>query len=189
MLVVLVMVLGELRSARDHVAGTDAKIERVLEATEPVADDVPTLIDETATLVSETLPGVRDASALLRPLADNGIDASVALDKLPALERQATSFLSESSVAVQLVSDLLQDVRNQNLVSKASESRAILEQVLEVQLATLRTQRASYRTQRASLQTQLRTAHKFKRSLDLQRGTLQHARSLDNKTGGEFPPP
>jgi hypothetical protein len=189
MLVVLIMVLGELRSARDSVAATDAKLERAIEASAPVADNVPALFDDTSTLVSESLPGVRDAASFLEYVADNGIDASVALDHLPALERQASTFLNESTVAVQSLSDLLQDVRDQNLVGKASESRVILERLLEVQLATLRTQRASYRTQRASLKTQLRTARKFSRSLDLQRGALQHARSLDNKTGGELPPP
>jgi hypothetical protein len=183
------LVLGELRSTRENTAQTEAKLDRVISLSDPVAEEAIPLLDRTTTLVSETVPVARDASAFFSYLADNGIDASVFLDQLPALSRGAGSFLEDAVVAAQLATDFLARAEAEDLVAKASDSHRLLQEILAVQLATLKTQRMSYRTQRSTLQVQINAVRKLRRSLDLQRGTLAHVRSLDNKTGGEVPPP
>jgi len=188
-LVVLVITLGQITSTENHVAATDARLERVLAVSAPVADEAEPLIDAATTTFDESLPAVRDASDLLATLSDNGSDVSVVLDRLPAFQLSITSFFRDAGQTVRLASDFLAAAQSHDLVGKAVDSHRLLENVLAIQLETLDVQKRSLRTQRRSLSVQLSTTHKLRRSLGIQRSTLDHARSLDNKTGGELPIP
>jgi len=188
-LIVLVITLGQIKSTEDHVAATDARLERVIAAAAPVADEAEPLIDAADKTLDESLPAVRDASDLFATLSDNGSDVSVVLDRLPALQLGVMSFFGDAALTVRLASDFLAAAQSQDLVGKAVDSHRLLENVLAVQLETLDIQEASLRTQRRSLSVQLSSNHKLRRSLGIQRSTLDHVRSLDNKTGGELPTP
>jgi hypothetical protein len=110
-----------------------------------------------------------------------------ALDFLTAAQSQ--DLVGKTSLTVRLAADFLAAAQSQNLVGKAVDSHRILENLLAIQLETLETQKESLRTQRRSLDVQIRTTRKLSESLGIQRNTLDHVRSIDRKTGGEFPPP
>jgi hypothetical protein len=215
--VLLALTWGELRESREHIQSQDRKITALFKATRPALDEVQPLVDDAAPLLRQAAPvlaqvlaagrGIDDVVTRLptvlagiQGLTNEGIPlarglsaadlpslvADLRASDLPALVSSLQASDIPSTVAsadevlsglssgdrlnqaLDLTTALLMDVRDRDLPRKADASSRRLKDLLKVQ-------RRAYSTLQQSLRIQVRT--------------LEHVRSIDDKTGGELPPP
>jgi hypothetical protein len=173
MVVLLVVQLTVLTDQRRLLESQEAKITRLDDGTQP-------LLRDAAPAVDEAQPLLHRVRTLLRPAADSLESVSVAADELPPV-------LQGVDVLVAHAIPLLQSLERAELIPRTSHALGRFEELLsesvETQKRTLRVQRRTLRVQLASFRTQRRTARMFAESLGIQRETLEHARSIDRKTG------
>jgi hypothetical protein len=202
MIVLLSLTLAQLRDSGGHIEAQDKKVAALFEAGRPLAARA----DEFA---GDVGPALEDARRLVDPLidSDTGDDLAGVLDRFPALDSslrrltaEAVPVLAQTDPAtvlsilasvgelagalnqddrlVRLVdgaSAALADIGDRDLVGRLVKTATRLRRVLEVQRGTRSLQEQALRVQT--------------KSLDIQRRTLDHVRSLDQKTLGESPLP
>jgi hypothetical protein len=178
-----------LQDSREHIRAQDAKTAILLakvRAAEPATSEAA---QAGVPLLEAARPVVGKVSRAIGPLTRSGDQIAFAIRRLPALT-QTTEALAALALplmgdlrradltrAIADTDELIRQVRANDLVEVAAqagrETPRLMQQLLEVQLTTLKVQRRSLKTQLASL--------------DVQRQTLQHAESIDRKTGGSLP--
>jgi chaperonin cofactor prefoldin len=185
----LALSLREIGSTEDHVTALDERVERAERVARPLYDEASGFAEDVEPAAGDAAAALHSARQFLRPVADDGVDVSAALDRLPNLALSAQRLAAAALPAAQSADAVLQAAEDQDLVTRAVESRFILGELLEVQRETLETQRETLTVQIRSLETQRRAVRKLGRSLGIQRSTLKHVRSIDRKTGGPIAPP
>ena len=206
MVVLLALTLAELRNAREHIAATDAKVSALVEVATPTAEQLSPLARQAEPLVDSATPVVRALGAALPSLRTAGAVLGPALPRLPAFLVSGQQLIAEAVPVVreiagsglaptleqarQLLTDvpvgrldevlarvsaLLDEAATMELPQNAEEAVRLLREVLAVQHHLVTLQQRSVRVQ--------------SRSLDVQRRTLSHARSIDNRLGGQLAPP
>ena len=214
MIVLLALVLGELQISRQHIEAQDAKAAAQLEALTPVLDDAGPVLEASKGAVRAlrgSRPGLRQAGLsissigrsvesilesgqpVLRDLA--GGDVAGALDAGRRLATAATPLLEDLDTAalnqaanstdsvlgslrahdlarlISRVNDLASETKRRNLLARLDRTSRDVAEALDVQRATRRLQ-----VQALSIQ---------RKSLAIQKETLERAASLDEKTGGQ----
>lgn len=213
--VLLALTWGELRESRKHIASQDRKVTALYQATQPALDEVPGLLDEASPLLRQAAPvlaevlvaargadevasrlpllfaGIQgltnEGIPLARGLNDSGLPALVSdlrASDVPALVTSLRASDIPSTVAVvnQVLTDLVSGDRLRNTLDLTAGLFS------EVTARTLpRRAEASARRLRDLLDVQRRTYFVLRQSLRIQIRTLEHVRSLDQKTGGQLP--
>jgi hypothetical protein len=200
MIVLLAMALAVLQDSRSHIESQDAKAGALLRNARPPLRSVRPLIREARPVIAR-LPALFDA------VGATGEDLEAAVVRLPSLVVSAETLINETVPLVEnldaadpaqtliatreLIGALTEDDR---LVDSLDEGRALAEQgrAFLDQVGNLRLpERAVKSSKRLRLLLNVqRKAYRIQlQSLEIQRQTLVHARSLDRKTGGTFPPP
>jgi hypothetical protein len=199
--VLLSLTLAQLRDSGGHIEAQDKKIAALFELGRPLTARADDFADQVG-------PALEDGRSLIGPLIDSnsGGDLADVLDSFPALDSSLrrltaeaipvlaqtdpglllnilasvgtlTAELNENDRLIRLVdgvSAALVDVSDRDLVRRLAKTANRIRKVLEVQRQTRSLQEHSLRVQIESLGVQKRT--------------LDHVRSLDQKTLGETPP-
>jgi hypothetical protein len=167
-IVLLAIQLGVLRHSYSHIRAQDAKQSRLYP-----------LQKENAHLAA---PVLRDARRVIRPLGRQTGQLVKATDLLPALAAEGIPALqgARQLIGAILGRDLLGTL--ERTAEDVHASRGMLGQSLAIQRQSLETQRKALALQEQALAI-LRQSHA------IQQETLNHARSIDNKTGGPLPTP
>jgi hypothetical protein len=200
MIVLLAMALAVLQDSRSHIESQDAKAGALLRSARPPLRSVRPLI-------REARPAIARLPALFDAVGATGEDLEAAVVRLPSLVVSAETLINETVPLVEdleaadpaqtliaageLIGALSEDGR---LVDSLDEGRALAEQgrAFLDQVGNLRLpERAVKSSKRLRLLLKVqRKAYRVQlQSVEIQRQTLVHARSLDRKTGGTFPPP
>jgi hypothetical protein len=200
MIVLLAMALAVLQDSRSHIESQDAKAGALLRNARPPLRTVRPLIEDARPVVAR-LPALFDA------VGATGEDLEAAVVRLPNLVVSAETLINETVPLVEnlsaadpgqtlvaareLIGALTEDDR---LIDSLDEGRALAEQGRDFldQVGNLRLpERAAKSSKRLRLLLEVqRKAYQVQlQSIEIQRQTLVHARSLDRKTGGTFPPP
>lgn len=206
MVVLLALTLNELRSAREHIAATDAKVSALVDVAAPAAQQFAPLAEETEPLVDSATPVVRALGAALPSLRSAGAVLGPALPRLPA-------FLISGQQLVAEAVPVLREVAGSGLAPTLEQARQLLTDVPVARLDEVLTQVSVLLDQTATMQLpenvadavgllrevlavqhhlitlQQRTFSTLSKSLDVQRRTLSHTRSIDNRLGGQLAPP
>jgi hypothetical protein len=167
-IVLLVIQLGVLRDSRAHIRSQDAKITRLYPPLQKTAEDAQPLI--------------RDARGLITPLKRQSGKITRATGVLPDLASSTQTLVGEAVPALRGARQLIATIFGRDLISTLERTAADAHASRGIAGETLAIQR---RTE--SIQTQ--TLAILRQSLEIQRATLQHAESIDRKTGGSLPAP
>jgi hypothetical protein len=216
MVVLLAMTWSELRTSRQHIASTDARVEALLHTTRPALSEVRPLVDDVQPVLNRAAPvlgrflalaprvddvvsrlpavisGVQGFVNIALPLAQDlgtsGLPTLVGdlrASDLPGLvdSLQGSDLPATTASLQQLISDLSAGDR---LTRSLDATTSLLS---EVQARGL-PQKAvsSTRRLRDLLTTQRQAFQVLQQSLTIQRRTLSHTRSIDEKLGGQLPP-
>jgi hypothetical protein len=167
-IVLLAIQLGVLRNSYSHIRAQDAKQARLYPLQKQTA--------------RSALPVLRDARHVVRPLGRQTGQIVRATDVIPDLA-------SEGIPALHGLRQLVGAVFGRDLIGTLERtaadvhaSRGMLEESLSIQRDSLTTQRQTLAIQKQALAVLLQ-------SRGIQQETLQHARSIDDKTGGQLPAP
>jgi hypothetical protein len=206
MVVLLALTLSELRSAREHIAATDAKVSALVDVAAPAARQLSPLADEAEPLVDSATPVVRALGAALPSLRSAGAVLGPALPRLPAFLISGQQLIAEAV-------PVLREVADSGLAPTLEQARQLLTDVPVARLDEVLTQVSGLLDQAATMQLpenaeravdllqevlavqhhlvtlQTRSVRIQSRSLDVQRRTLSHTRSIDNRLGGQLAPP
>lgn len=185
MVILLASVLGVQRESLDHIASQDRKItalfneiEPLVEAGSPAVRDIGTLIDEATATAEEVRPVLRSAEPALDATLDvlivvrrffEQVDPDLTNTTLSAVSGVTRRLLAEDRLTrmIDQITALLVQIEAENLVGRAARAERRLGRLLAIQ-------RRAFRVS--------------KRSLAIQAQSLEHVRSLDQKTGGELNP-
>jgi hypothetical protein len=163
-IVLLSVQLGVLRGSYSHIRAQDAKASRLYPLQRSTARNA--------------LPVLRDARQVVRPLGEQTGKIVEATDVLPELVSEAVPALrgTRALVGAVLGQDLIGTIKR--TAADTHESRAMLARSLAIQRQSLAAQLQTLAIQKQALAL-------LQQSRGIQEETLQHARSLDNKTGGQ----
>lgn len=202
--VLLALTLGEMRTSRERIEAQDAKVAALLrrsratfEAVPAAAEEAGPLLDRAAPLVGSLLaarPEVEDLAARL-PLVLSSVQG-LAAEGIPLAEALNASDLPGLAASLD-ASDLPVTMASLQRVLSALEAGDRLPLALDATTAVLadvrarelpRRAEASARRIGALLRVQRRAYGVLRESLSVQRETLGHVRSIDEKLGGQIPP-
>jgi hypothetical protein len=160
-IVLLAIQLNVLRQSNAHIRSQDSKASRLYPLQKSTARNA--------------LPVLRDAHAVVRPLGRQTGKIVTATDVLPDLASEAIPALRGARQLVSAIfgRDLIGTL--ERTASDVHEARRIQEESLAVQRQTLAIQKQALVT--------------LQQSQGIQQETLEHARSLDSKTGGPLTQP
>jgi hypothetical protein len=205
-IVLLVVMVGELKSARDNIQSTDRKATLLLQRADPIFQLTQGLEEQAAPTARRADRLLTQAGDVLGPLAPVGTELATLLDILPPAIFGGRDLIGEAlpllndlnaselpfalSAGGTLAAQLLDQARLIRLIGKSDAfldevsrrgllARAVKSVVRLRQL--LRVQRRTFGTQRQTLAIQ-------RIILDVQRKALRHVRNLDQKTGGDLTP-
>lgn len=194
-LVVLTLSLGEISSTRDHVAATDAKAERALALTQPLADEAAPALDRALSLARLARPALRDGAELLAPLSDRAGDLSLLIDRFPVLESGLRRLIgrivpiaerinvdrlgSAGAAVAEFATELTEGGRLSSVIDRVDSLLASIRDrgLLDRAVRSARTLKAVLRVQRLAFRTQ-------QRALSVQRRSLRRLRRIDERLGG-----
>jgi hypothetical protein len=167
-IVLLSIQLGVLRKSYSHIRAQDAKQARLYP-----------LQRETA---QNALPVLRDARHIVRPLGKQTGQIVRATDAIPDLASEGIPALRglRQVIGAVFARDLIGTL--ERTATDVHVSRGLLEESLAIQRQSLAAQQETLSIQRQALAV-------LQQSRGIQQETLQHARSIDNKTGGQLPAP
>jgi len=214
--VLLSLTWGELRESRKHIESQDRKITALFKATRPAISEVPDLVEDAqpilrqaAPVLGEVLAAAESVTAVasrlpavlagVQGLANEGIPLARDLraSDLPALVSDLrasdvpalVASLRESDIpgAVQSTSDLVTGLSAGGRLTDALDvTTTVLTEVAQRRLP--KRAEASSRRLKDLLQVQRRAFDVLTESQSIQLEILGHARSIDNKLGGQLPP-
>jgi len=204
--VLLALTLAELRSAREHIAATDAKVSALVDVAEPAAQQLSPLAEEATPLVDSATPVIRALGSALPTLRSAGEVLGSSLPRLPAFLISGQQLIAEAVPVLREVADsglaptleqarqLLTDVPVGELDEVLSRTSALLDQAATMQLPENAEEAVGLLRELLAVQHHLvtlqsRSVRVQARSLDVQRRTLSHTRSIDNRLGGQLVPP
>lgn len=172
-------------------------IERQVRATLPLIDAARPLVRETRERLPEARRAARRADALTREATPLVADLRAArLDDstraVGALARAllATDLGGTASAIRELAASgtqLLEEVRERDLVDRSARAAAVIPRQLEVQRRTLAMQERTLAIQERTLTIQEQALVAIRETLAVAREAERHAESLDRKTGGSAP--
>jgi hypothetical protein len=167
-IVLLTIQLHVLTDSRAHIRSQDSKISRLYEPLQQTSHDAAPLL--------------RDAHGLVKPLRTEAGDLVRATDVLPGLALTTRELVSEAVPAARDTQRLVAAILGRNMIGTLEQAaadghaaRGIAGESMDIQRRTLRIQQQSLRI--------------LRKSLAIQQATLQHAESIDRKTGGTLPAP
>jgi hypothetical protein len=160
-IVLLGIQLHVLRQSNGHIRSQDAKATRLY----PLQKDT----------ARNALPVLRDARAVVRPLGTRTGKLVKATDALPELA-------SEAIPALRGARQLVGAIFGHDLIGTLERTAADVHVARQMQEQSLAVQRETLGIQKQALTI-------LQQSQGIQQETLDHARSLDNKTGGPLTQP
>jgi ABC-type transporter Mla subunit MlaD len=182
MVILIALTLHEISASRDHIASQDEKLSVLLESSDPVLDEVAPLARDAQPLLDAAAPLTDDLAAAASLAAGAGRTLEPTIDRLPPIAVMTQALLSDLGPAIQTLGPTLGAARL--LLTRAEES-----DLLGRALRSFERLRRILRIQRQTLSLQRRLLSVQRRGVRVQRRSPDHVRSLDRKTGGEFPPP
>jgi ABC-type transporter Mla subunit MlaD len=214
--ILLTLTWRELRTSREHIESQDAKVTALLRTTRPALKDVPQAVDAAKPLIRQAAPlvgrvlsassGIADSTsrlptvlAGLQGLINEGIPLAQGLrsSDLPGLVEglrtadlpALVEALSSSGIPATVASaqELLDALASGDRLTGTLDQASLLFDQVEARRLPDRAVATAHRI-RALLGVQRRAAKILRRSFGVQRRTLSHARSIDEKLGGELPP-
>ncbi|MEA2426093.1 MAG: hypothetical protein QOH13_2503 [Thermoleophilaceae bacterium] len=165
-IVLLVVQLHVLTDSRAHIRSQDSKITRLYPPLEKTALDAQPLI--------------RDVRGLVKPLRGQSGRITRATGVLPELADSTQTLVDEAVPAMRGTRQLIAAILGRDLVTTVERVAADGHAARGIAGESLAILRRSERIQ-------MRTLGILRQSLAIQRATLQHAESLDRKTGGSAP--
>jgi hypothetical protein len=175
----LALTLVDIERQRRIVDDQRKDLESVIAATKPRLEQAEPLLREARDALDPLRAAARRADALVRGLRET--DAPGALAAVGDLAVQLAQ-RDRLAALVDRTDRLVADLQRAGTVGSVEEMRDIARRLLDLQTR-------AYETNRRSLATQLRAEAMLRESLAIQRETLEHARSLDRKTGPAPPLP
>jgi hypothetical protein len=174
-IVLLTIQLGVLRKSYGHIRSQDAKLARLY----PLQRDT----------AESALPLLHDARGAIKPLSKQTRQMAKATNVLPDLAARTSDMVDEVIPTMRGTRQLLSVIFGRDVVGTLEQTRNDAHSTRQMVEQSLGLQRQSLGIQRQTLAIQKRALAILTQSMGIQRETLQHARNLDNKTGGGLTAP